>query len=462
MIRQPARHELLELVPKVAIKALSRPLANDPLQGNSRLQQPRHDAVEHLLVTGVAQNQTIVRIEQRDGFRAVLDGVMEASSGLLGPRLGLDLRGDVAPGSAIAREAPVLGEDRLAVDRIVVTPSVGAEKIVAEVAERPARPQIGGVPGPLLVVQVGAGEFPPRSADQVRGMEAGHLPEAVREIGKAEVLAHLPEPVGGRFRDVPEPLLASAKRPLGPLALGDVLHLDRIAVDRSARIAEHRQTGQGPEHLAGLVHMAPLVDRADRRAAHELLPVLRDLLEVIGKDRHVEGSADQLRCAITKELAVGPIDLHEATIRRHEGRAHGAFLEYAPEPLLVLPKRLLDAPAFAHVARRAEPAADLLRVVRSRFAVALARHLLAGAGSAIQALLKVFRAALAGRVRHACIPHRAPHRPPSPYLGRAAVKVGLTKPKKTRPGRCPQLGHPATGRGKNELGGKSGRRATRT
>ena len=134
---------------------------------------------------------------------------------------------DVAADAAVALEAAVLAEHRLAADADPARLPVAALHPEVEVAEGEARRDAGLVVGERLRLrfEAASAERPP-PADDFLGPDAGGTDDALRHVGEAQRVVLLPDPVGRERQQAAEPPLAAAQR-FG--AFAHVL-LQRVAV----------------------------------------------------------------------------------------------------------------------------------------------------------------------------------------------------------------------------------------
>ena len=138
------------------------------------------------------------------------------------------LPGNVGAGPTVAAEFSLCIEHRLTVDRQEDPASVGKLSGMAEVAKGAMRGQIGQVPLPVRMLDIGNAGFLPRLAQQRLLFYPGDVGEVVREIGKAEIRVHFPEPVRGCGSEVLETAFAGIQLrlcggglPPGPVAIAD-------------------------------------------------------------------------------------------------------------------------------------------------------------------------------------------------------------------------------------------------
>ena len=158
------------------------------------------------------------------GFQKLAIGLLGHAPGLfrLGPRrfgfrlglvkslFGMDLRGDLPPGAAIADKSADFVKDRRAADADMMRHAVVAGADVAEVAERLSGGEQGLVRYPLLIGDPFRDHLPAGHADQIED-EAG----AVYGVGKpsvAQLGVLLPEPVGGDLGKFAKPFFAARQR----------------------------------------------------------------------------------------------------------------------------------------------------------------------------------------------------------------------------------------------------------
>ena len=129
----------------------------------------------------------------------------------LGPaqfRLGLDHRGDVAPGTAIADEHAGLVEHRHAIDADMLHLAVGAGRGKAEVTKRPAGQQVALWLAHCSGAWLGVVHLPSALAEDATGRPRpiGRRPETDRDEAQLRIL--LPEPIGCHFGEIAQPRLA--------------------------------------------------------------------------------------------------------------------------------------------------------------------------------------------------------------------------------------------------------------
>jgi hypothetical protein len=151
--------------------------------------------------------------------------------------LGQLLLGDVAPHAAVAAEAAVLVEQRLAADRDEAQAPVAVVAAQLQVAERPACRQIVLVPRALLVRFEQVAQLEARLADRAWPAQSCALVVALGDVGEAQILVLLPVPVGRECGKAAE-------------AVGRFhqLHADAATLGRQAR---HQQRRQGRDDPVG-------------------------------------------------------------------------------------------------------------------------------------------------------------------------------------------------------------------
>ena len=212
---------------------------DDLVEPDAGLQHVREGRVE-IEVSAVAADEAQIGVVKDEGVGDAFDGVAQQPAAFAqcgrafrDPLFQLVARpaqrpfrahliGDVAAGAAIAPEPAGLVEDRLSIDRELHDLAVRAMSGVAKISKRPVCGEVGQMllPGPGVDARYAG--FLPGLAQEGFLRNPGYFGEAVREVGEAAALVHLPEPVRGGVGEVPEALLGFAAVALRLLALGDV------------------------------------------------------------------------------------------------------------------------------------------------------------------------------------------------------------------------------------------------
>src|SRR5439155_920808 len=136
---------------------------------------------------------------------------LEALQALLQALLGLEARGDVAAGAAIAAEDAGLVEHRLAAHGNIAPVSAGQPHGVLEVAERLAPRQGLAVDSPFRAAGVDGRDLPAALAEQRLRIDREAREEAAINAREAQLLVLLPIPVARQLGEVAEALLALAQ-----------------------------------------------------------------------------------------------------------------------------------------------------------------------------------------------------------------------------------------------------------
>ena len=265
--------------------------------------------------------------------------------------------GDVARHAAVAAEAAVGVEQRLAADAGEAAPAAPIAVAVLEIAKRfaPLQPRAKLRPAHLAI---GAGDLPGQAAAQRLFVLGAHV--AAAERGEAQLRIELPIPVGRQLHQAAKTLLALLQRQLGLPARRDVLH-DRDVVQRApCGVALHRDREVHPHGGAVLAEIA-LLDRerinlaGAQPGAHRVGDVLvvgvRDLL-----DRKVE----HLLAAVAEKLAHPRVHVQVAPGVVDVGDADRRQLDRRCVALLALAQRRLRLRAQAELA---DLAADVARAI---------------------------------------------------------------------------------------------------
>jgi hypothetical protein len=134
--------------------------------------------------------------------------------------LGLPALGDVAGATAVAAEPARAVEDRLAARRGETTDAGAILVGVDEIPKWALRRQVGEMSIPVVVAGIAQSDLVAAPAQACGQAFADLAPILIREPGEAEMLVHLPEPVGSGLGEIAKTALARA-RLLGVRALGD-------------------------------------------------------------------------------------------------------------------------------------------------------------------------------------------------------------------------------------------------
>ena len=211
-------------------------------------------------------------------------------------------------------------------------PPVRADVHQLEVVERQVRLEQGAVLLPAAVRRLVPLQLPAALADggPVPGPPRPDV-RVARKGREAQVLVLLPIPVRREHGQAAEPLLAAAQRFLGPLSLGDVLHL-RDEVHRPPPVVAYERAGQvPPQHAAVAVQVAlfPVI-RVDlpAQAPAALVQVLG---HVVGMRDVAQGTRRQLGLRVTEHRAEGPVHAQPPRIGRDQRHPDGCVLEGAAE-----------------------------------------------------------------------------------------------------------------------------------
>src|ERR1700722_12447718 len=129
---------------------------------------------------------------------------------------------DVARAAAIAQELSVGRQERPAADAEMPENAIRPRALEREILERASRGRIGVMGLPLLFADAEADDLAAGLADMRVGGEAGLGVDLAGQIGEAELRVLLPEPIGGGFGKIAEPLLAALDQGLRRLALGEL------------------------------------------------------------------------------------------------------------------------------------------------------------------------------------------------------------------------------------------------
>ena len=184
------------------------------------------------------------------------------------------------PGPAVAHEAAAGVVDRLAVQLPVMALAAAVDVFVAEVLEGPPGVQVFEVRPDIRRFGV-LDQLAPGPAQERRGLKAGDLAPALRDVGDAQLLVHLPEPIRGDVGEVAEALLALAQRLLGAPPLGDVLDDAQHRRDPALLVQLAEALGRDLADLAVRPQQAQLETKA-LLGGEGLLQVLLDLVAVFG------------------------------------------------------------------------------------------------------------------------------------------------------------------------------------
>ena len=154
--------------------------------------------------------------------RGELDQAAKARFALAQRLLGALLVGDVAADAAIALEAALGIEHRLAADRKPARAAFGRGPLHLEVAERLMTLEARAVVGPIGRREIERRLVPATPAEIRRRREAGLVLQQRRHEGQPELGILLPIPVGGELGQLAKALLALLQRLLGALVRADV------------------------------------------------------------------------------------------------------------------------------------------------------------------------------------------------------------------------------------------------
>ena len=217
---------------------------------------------QHLLVR-------LFRIAVADIARLDLPNRIEQGSRTLRLFLRLDLGRDVARGPAIADELSVRAIERMSADAGVETLAVRSAIGELEIAEAAARIEDGAIAVPDWILGIDAGHLPAPQADQLRSDQASER-AAAGIHGEPILCIDFPQPVGGGFGELLEPVLAflqRAHRGRSPARLFGELRAQTSGGDaRHRQQQRQRHSSNGPNHRQINVpwHHAPTRRRLDR------------------------------------------------------------------------------------------------------------------------------------------------------------------------------------------------------
>ena len=153
--------------------------------------------------------------------------------------------------------------------------------------------------------------------------------------------------------------LARAQRPLGELALGDVLDLRDEVPRLAVHVADERRAEEAPHGMAALVPIALLEVVRLRAAAERRARALDRRRDVVRMRQHLESLLEHLGFVVAHHVAERAVHLQDPSVSADEDDAGGRRVERRPKALLAVAQRPRRAHPVRHVAGDAADADDL-------------------------------------------------------------------------------------------------------
>src|SRR5438270_2698505 len=216
--------EITERLARMEAGAMPRPTGRVRVNGRqlpARLADHRR-ARRTMLLGMRSAGDAMVAVGFPIEVRGELDQAAKARFALAQRLLGALLVRDVAADAAIALEAALGIEHRLATDRKPARAAFGRGPLHLEVAERLMTLEARAVVGPIGRREIERRLVPATPAEIRRWREAGLVLQQRRHEGQAEVGVLLPIPVRGELGELAKALLAFLQRLLGALVRADV------------------------------------------------------------------------------------------------------------------------------------------------------------------------------------------------------------------------------------------------